>query len=178
MKKAAFLDRDGVINHDKGYVHKIEDFVLMDNVIAALRILKNLGFDLIVVTNQSGIGRGYYRLEDVEHLHAHMQELLADEGCALSDILICPHAPEDNCECRKPKPGMINTAVSRHMLDLSASIIIGDKMTDIKAGLAGGLRRGFLVDPKVRHKLPEGFEHVSNVWQAASILGAEGRHKK
>ena len=170
MKKAAFLDRDGVINRDMGYVHKIKDFVILDGVLEALIALKSMGFELVVITNQSGIGRGYYSAADVDHLHSHMRNLFAQQRCELTDVLVCPHAPGDNCDCRKPKPGLINSAATRHGIDPGSSVIIGDKLTDIEAGRAGGVPRGFLVGANADARLSHGFQHVADLAEAADLL--------
>ncbi len=105
--KAIFLDRDGVINEDTGYVYKIEDFKIIDGVFEALIDLKSVGYLLIIVTGQSGIGRSYYTEDDYQKLTDYMLNTLSTKGINISKVYYCPHAPEDNCNCRKPKPGML-----------------------------------------------------------------------
>jgi D-glycero-D-manno-heptose 1,7-bisphosphate phosphatase len=130
MNKAVFLDRDGVINVEKEYLHRVEDFEFLPGVPQALRLLKDAGFLLIVVTNQSGVARGYYSLEAVDTLHRHLQDTLEPHGVAVDGFYVCPHHPDHGdgehtleCSCRKPLPGMIEKAVS-----------------DIAAGRAAGCR--------------------------------------
>ncbi|MGK6320523.1 D-glycero-alpha-D-manno-heptose-1,7-bisphosphate 7-phosphatase [Sphingomonas sp. DT-204] len=143
--KAAFLDRDGVINRDSGYVGRVEDFVILPGVPEALRRLRDAGYDLIVVTNQSGIGRGFYTDDDYQRITDHMRRLLAMEGVEFAAILHCPHAPSDHCDCRKPLPGLLIEGATRTGASLSASVLFGDKGSDIAAGRAAGVGRCFLV---------------------------------
>lgn len=149
--KAVFLDRDGVINVEKGYVHRIEEFEILPGVPQAIRLLKDAGFLVIVVTNQSGVARGYYSLETVRCLHLHLDTELAVFGTRVDGYYICPHHPEHgigdlkvDCSCRKPMPGMLEQAAVDFGIDLSASYMIGDKSTDVAAGLAAGCRSVFL----------------------------------
>jgi D-glycero-D-manno-heptose 1,7-bisphosphate phosphatase len=149
--RAVFLDRDGTINVEKGYVHKTEEFELIPGVPEALRLLKNEGYLLIVVTNQSGVARGYYPMEAVHRLHRHMDEELARFGVAVDAYYVCPHHPEVGvdefkmvCECRKPMAGMLMDAARDFAIDLASSYMIGDKPTDVEAGLKAGCRSMFL----------------------------------
>ncbi len=151
LNRAVFLDRDGVINVEKEYLHRIGDFEFLPGVPQALRLLKEAGFLLIVVTNQSGVARGYYSLEDVDRLHRHLQDQLAPYGAAVDGFYVCPHHPEHgagdltiNCSCRKPLPGMIEKAVVDFQIDPARSYLVGDKLSDIEAGQAAGCR-SFLV---------------------------------
>lgn len=143
MKKAAFLDRDGVINVDRGYVGKIEDFSWCYGVFEGLLRLKELGFELVIITNQSGIARGYYSEADFDSLTKWMLTGLEKQGISVLKVYHCPHAPELGCECRKPKPGMILKAASELEIDLKNSILIGDKDSDIAAGLSAGVGENF-----------------------------------
>jgi D-glycero-D-manno-heptose 1,7-bisphosphate phosphatase len=149
MRAAAFLDRDGVINADYGYIYRPEDFDLLPGVPDALRRLKAAGYMLIIVTNQSGIGRGYYSETDVSVLHRHLHSTLAREGAALDAIYLCPHRPDEGCDCRKPKPGLILRAVRDLAIDTARSFIVGDKSSDIAAGAAAGLGAGYLISTEV-----------------------------
>lgn len=149
--KAVFLDRDGVINAEKGYVHRIEEFEILPGVPQAIGLLKDAGFLVIVVTNQSGVARGYYSLETVHSLHRHLDTELAAFGTHVDAYYVCPHHPEHGigdlkvaCTCRKPMPGMLEQAAVDFGIDLSASYMIGDKSTDVAAGLAAGCRPVFL----------------------------------
>ena len=139
MRAAIFLDRDGVINVDRYYVSRIEDFQFIDGAIHALRTLGQAGFPLVIVTNQSAIGRGLYSLDDFQTLNRWMLAVLADHGVAITDVYYCPHAPEANCDCRKPAPGMLLRAAEEHQLNLEHSWMIGDKPTDIEAGVRAGV---------------------------------------
>jgi D-glycero-D-manno-heptose 1,7-bisphosphate phosphatase len=141
--KAAFLDRDGVINYDYGYVGKIEDFVFLPGVFEGLQLIQNLGFKIIIITNQSGIGRGYYSLEEYELLIEYMKETLKQNNIHITDIMFCPHRPEQNCFCRKPKPGMILSASNKYDIDLKKSFLVGDNITDIQAGRNAGVKKCF-----------------------------------
>ncbi len=152
MQKAAFLDRDGVINIDHAYVSRIEDFELIDGVLEAARRLHEAGFCLVVVTNQSGIGRGYYTEADFEALNISMCRMFEKAGAPIAGIYFCPHHPEKAlgpyrvaCTCRKPQPGMILRAAQELCIDLSQSLIFGDKESDMKAGLAAGIPRRILL---------------------------------
>ncbi len=145
MQKALFLDRDGVINIDSGYVSKKEEFIFCDGVFSALRYFQDKGYLLFVITNQSGIGRGYYSEEDFISLSAWMCEELKKQGIKISKIYHCPHAPELKCECRKPKPKMILQACAEFNIDLQQSIMIGDKLSDVEAGASAGIEKLFLI---------------------------------
>lgn len=143
--KAVFLDRDGVINRDGGYVCRAEDFEFLSGVPEALAGFSRLGYELFVVTNQSGIGRGYYSLEDFFSLNEYMLDELAKNGVRIRGVYFCPHAPEANCECRKPRAGMILRAASEWDVDLERSIMIGDKDSDVVAGRAAGVGKCYKI---------------------------------
>lgn len=135
MIKAVFLDRDGTINVDKTYVHRVEDFEFIPGAIDAMKDLYRAGFELFVVTNQSGIALGYYKEEDVWKVHEYMFNELFRNGVCLSGIKYCPHhSSVSPCNCRKPAPGMLESLISGFDVDVSRSYMIGDKMTDIEAG--------------------------------------------
>nr|MBP3725033.1 D-glycero-beta-D-manno-heptose 1,7-bisphosphate 7-phosphatase [Campylobacter sp.] len=139
MKKAVFLDRDGVINEDSGYVSKISDFKFINGVFEALRGFKELGYLLIIVTNQSGISRGFYTLDDFEKLNKFMLDEFTKNGVFIDKVYFCPHSPEENCECRKPKAGMILQGLKEFDINPQNSILIGDKISDIEAANAANL---------------------------------------
>jgi len=132
--KAAFLDRDGVINIDKSYVHKVEDFEFVDGVFETLKFLQDRGYLLIVVTNQSGIGRGYYSEEDFQTLTSYMLKELKKNGIDIAKVYHCPHSPDVKCECRKPAPKMLLDAKKEFDIDMQNSLMIGDKKSDIEVG--------------------------------------------
>ena len=164
MTSAVFLDRDGVINVDHGYVSTWERFEFLPGVPDALRALQDAGYLLIVVSNQSGIGRGYYCEADVESLNqAIAQHLGSTVGVTLSGFYHCPHHPTEaegefrrQCDCRKPAPGMIRQAVLDHGIDLKTSLLVGDKDSDIEAGRAAGVARLFKVVDSPQTATPAG----------------------
>ena len=145
QQQAIFLDRDGTLNEDTGYVHTIEDFSLYPYTIEALRHLQDAGYMLIVLSNQSGIDRGYYTKEDVYKVHDHMCTLLEDAGIHIAEIYICPHTPEKGCDCRKPMTKHVMEAKEKHDLDLQQSWLIGDKDTDIEPAHKIGARSVFVL---------------------------------
>jgi D-glycero-D-manno-heptose 1,7-bisphosphate phosphatase len=158
---AAFIDRDGVINEERNYVHRIEDFVLLPGVAQGLALLRDAGYRLIVVTNQAGIARGYYDKSAMDRLHDHLREQLALQGVALDAIYFCPHHPSGSvkelafeCDCRKPAPGMLLQAAKDFELDMSASVLIGDKLSDVQAGKRAGVGRVVIVESG--HKVEDG----------------------
>jgi D-glycero-D-manno-heptose 1,7-bisphosphate phosphatase len=124
---AIFLDRDGVINLNKeGYIHRIEDFEFVPGAIKGLKLLSDTDYKLIIISNQSGIARGYYKRSDVEKLHAWMLQQLKENGVHIDSIYYCPHGPEDGCHCRKPKIGMFQRAAKRFGLSLVKSWFVDD----------------------------------------------------
>ena len=139
-QKAIFLDRDGVVNVEKDYLYKIEDFEFIDGLFEALQYLKSLGFLFFVITNQSGIGRGYYQEEDFLNLTKWMIEQFQQKGIEISQVEYCPHSPEVECNCRKPKTGMIEKIAQNFQIDFENSWIIGDKESDIECGINSGIR--------------------------------------
>jgi D-glycero-D-manno-heptose 1,7-bisphosphate phosphatase len=152
LRPAAFIDRDGVLNEDHGYVGRIEQFQWLPGAKAALARLQAAGYLLVVVTNQSGIARGYYTQADFDALTAHMREDLAQDGVTLAAVQFCPHLPDAqlaayrvDCDCRKPRPGMILQAAEALGIDLAASCLFGDKPSDIAAGRSAGVGQCWLV---------------------------------
>lgn len=135
--KALFLDRDGVINVEKNYVHKISEFEFIPEIFGILKKYQEEGFLIFVVTNQAGIARNYYTEEDVIRLNNWMVEKLRQKGIVISGVYYCPHHPDisGECECRKPKPGMILKAIKEYNINPEQSVLIGDKESDIQAGL-------------------------------------------
>lgn len=132
MKKAIFLDRDGVINVEKNYVYKSEEFEFIEGLFDSLKQFQKLGYLLFIITNQSGIGRGYYTIEDFDILTSWMLKEFRKEGIVISQVEFCPHSPETACECRKPKTGMIDSILKNFSVDLENSWLIGDKDADIQ----------------------------------------------
>jgi D-glycero-D-manno-heptose 1,7-bisphosphate phosphatase len=151
-RKAAFIDRDGVLNEERAFVHRAEDFVFVPGAVQALRALQAQGYLLVVVTNQSGIARGLYSEADYHALTRHIRERLESEGIHLDAVEYCPHLPDApveryriQCDCRKPKPGMLNRAIRALGIDVGASFLVGDRLSDVEAGRAAGIGRCFLV---------------------------------
>ena len=139
LRPAAFLDRDGTINVDKGYLHRIEDFDYLDGAAEGMRKLQDLGYALVVITNQSGIARGYYTEDDYRRLTAWMLADLSEKGIHIEGVYHCPHHPEGKvgqyargCNCRKPKTGLFYQAADELGIDLGKSIAVGDKMRDLE----------------------------------------------
>jgi len=149
---AIFLDRDGTVNVDHGYVHEIDHFQFIDGVIDALRELKKMGYALVMVTNQSGIARGIFTEDTFMQLTEWMDWSLADRDVNLDGIWFCPHHPDavvaeyrQQCDCRKPQPGMLLAAQKELNIDMAASYIVGDKIDDLLAGSAAGVGTKVLV---------------------------------
>ena len=146
MKKAIFLDRDGTINVEKDYIYKSEDLVFEEGTIDALKTFKNLGYILIVVSNQSGIARGYFTEEDLNIFNNNMNEILKKNGIEITEFYCCPHHPDGIgeykkvCECRKPNNKMIEDAIKKYNIDREKSYMIGDKTSDIGAGIKSNLK--------------------------------------
>ncbi|QOF67828.1 D-glycero-beta-D-manno-heptose 1,7-bisphosphate 7-phosphatase [Actinobacillus sp. GY-402] len=151
MKKAIFLDRDGTLNIDHGYVHRIDDFHFIEGSIEALQKLKAMGFLLVLVTNQSGIARGYFSEEQFLQLTEWMDWSLADRGVDLDGIYYCPHHPQgqgeykQDCDCRKPKSGMLLQAIRELNIDPAQSFMVGDKVEDLLAAQGAKVRSKILV---------------------------------
>lgn len=144
--KAVFLDRDGTINIDKEYVHRIEDFEFIDGAIEGIRMLNENDFKVIVISNQSGIGRGYYTEKDVELLHNFINLELAKHNAHINAFYYCAHHPTEaigkfriKCNCRKPETGLFKKAIVDFNIDIKKSFLVGDKSIDIEAGNRIGL---------------------------------------
>ncbi len=148
MKKALFLDRDGVVNVEKDYLYKIEDFEFINGIFELCRYYENIGYLIFIVTNQSGIARKYYTEKDFITLSNWMSKEFLKHGIEISKVYHCPHHPDisGECSCRKPKSGMLLEAKNEFEIDMKNSIIIGDKERDIEAGLNAGLRETYLLD--------------------------------
>jgi D-glycero-D-manno-heptose 1,7-bisphosphate phosphatase len=150
-RQAVFLDRDGTINEQAGYVNHISRFVLLPGTAEAIRLLNSHDYLAIIITNQSGVARGYFPLELVDKVHNHLKDLLRKEGATIDGIFVCPHYPGGevreygiDCNCRKPRPGLIQTALENFDIDVSRSYVIGDRNTDMKLAAQCGLK-GILV---------------------------------
>ena len=155
MKKALFLDRDGVINKEKNYLYKIEDFEFIDGVFETCRYFLQNGYIIIIITNQAGIARGKYTEDDYKVLTDWMLKEFEKENIKISKVYHCPHHPDfsGECECRKPNAGMILYAQKEFDIDLGQSILVGDKNSDIGAGINAGIKKNYLID--TGHKITE-----------------------
>lgn len=146
MERIVFLDRDGTLNQEVHYLHRPEDLRLIPGVPQALKLLKQAGYRLVVVTNQAGVARGYFNTEDVENLHRHMDQVLEQDGACIDAYYYCPHHPvygvgsyKKQCACRKPGTGMFEMAGKRFEVDKARSFMVGDKLLDVEAGKKFGL---------------------------------------
>ncbi|MCC8427045.1 HAD-IIIA family hydrolase [Mucilaginibacter sp. UR6-11] len=145
--KAVFLDRDGVLNREMGdYVRRVEDFHILDNF-DALKILQDKGYLLLVATNQGGLAKGWYTEEELAKMHKLLKETYQSHGVELTDFFYCPHHPNftGDCDCRKPKPGLLLQGITKYNLDPARSYFIGDRERDVEAGTAAGVT-GILID--------------------------------
>jgi len=179
MQRAVFLDRDGTINVEKDYLYRADEFEFIAGAEEAIRLLNAAGYLVVVVSNQSGVARGYYTEEDVETLHRHADSLLAAAGARVDAWLYCPHHPNGrgsyalSCRCRKPLPGMLLEAARRYAIDLQASVMIGDKMVDVQAGKAAGCRAVLVrtgYGRQAESELPEGVAVYNDLLEAVRSL--------
>lgn len=152
MPKALFLDRDGVVNVEKNYLYKVDDFELMDGILDVCRHYEAKGYLIIIVTNQSGISRGYYTQEDFNRLSQWMIEYFKSLGVTITHIYHCPHheSIDGNCDCRKPEPGMFLDAQRDFDLDMANSVMIGDNERDIQASIRAGVTTNILLSTQAR----------------------------
>jgi D-glycero-D-manno-heptose 1,7-bisphosphate phosphatase len=145
MKRAVFLDRDGTLIAEKHYLHKVEDVEILPGAMTALRRLSDAGFLLFIISNQSGVGRGYFTIEDVQKVSDHLAAVGAAEGVCFAKVYIAPEHPNSPSRGRKPSPQFVFDARDEFGLDLSESYIIGDKLIDLECGWNAGLKQSILV---------------------------------
>ena len=148
MNKAAFFDRDGTINIDKGHVYKIEDFEFIKGAKELIKSYNDKGYKVIVVSNQAGIAKGYYKKQDVDKLHEYINQELKKINAHIDAFYICPHHPDytGECNCRKPKTGMIEKAIKDFDIDVKESVLYGDKPWDIECGEKCGIKSYYIED--------------------------------
>ena len=169
-RKAVFLDRDGIINVDHGYVYKPEDFEFIDGVFDACRHFHQLGYLLIVVTNQSGIARGMYTEQDFQALTRWMQARFAEEGAPITHVYHCPHHPDfgseadRNCDCRKPMPGMLDRAITEYNLNPATCMMVGDKESDMRAAQQASIKKLFFFSSTKSDRILGSYQNFST-WQ-------------
>lgn len=176
-KRALFLDRDGVIHVDRGYVHRIEDVEYIDGIFDLARAAVSLDLILVVVTNQAGIGRGYYSESDFFQLMVEIRKRFEDERAPLSAVYHCPHHPEHgigayqfDCQSRKPNPGMLLKAAREHRIFLGGSALLGDRETDMIAGARAGLAERLLVNKVPPNPESAATRHYETVAAAAIAM--------
>ena len=170
--KTIFLDRDGVINKEKNYLYKIEDFEFINGVFEACRYFTNLEYKIIIITNQSGISRHFYTENDYVNLTKWMINQFNDNDINILDIFHCPHEPKSNCNCRKPNPGMFLEAKTKYNIDMKSSWMIGDRENDITAANNAGIHNTILV--KSGHKVNEEKSNskfiIESIYQSKEII--------
>ncbi len=174
MKPAVFLDRDGTINEQMGYINHISRFQMLPGADEAIRLLNRHDYWTVVITNQSGIARGYYPLELVHEVHNHMRNLLKKADAHIDAIYFCPHPPDADCSCRKPKTGMIEMACKDMEIDLSHSYMIGDMCVDMELARNAGIK-GIMVKTgygmgEIEYRLPK--TGLNPVYIAEDLLSA------
>jgi D-glycero-D-manno-heptose 1,7-bisphosphate phosphatase len=170
--KTIFLDRDGVINRDVGYLYKIKEFEFMTGIFQACLHFQKLGYKIIIVSNQSGIARGYYRETDYQVLTRWMKAKFENKNIEILDALHCPHGPDSSCHCRKPKPGMFLESKSKFNIDMGLSWIIGDKESDITSAKAAGINNSILIQSgsEVDKKNSKALHIIDSIKDSISII--------
>jgi D-glycero-D-manno-heptose 1,7-bisphosphate phosphatase len=171
MKRALFLDRDGVVNIEINYLYKIEDFKFIEGIFELCKYYQNLGYLIFVVTNQSGIARSYYSEDDFYKLTLWMIEEFKKNSIEVKKVYFCPHHPDisSTCNCRKPKPGMLLEAKEEFDVDLENSILVGDKESDIEAAISAGIKEIYLFDEKKIYNKSKATKIVSKLEEIYSV---------
>jgi D-glycero-D-manno-heptose 1,7-bisphosphate phosphatase len=179
LQPALFLDRDGVIIENRtNYVRSWADVAIYPQALQALALARDLPYKIVVVTNQSAVGRGIISLAEAEAINAGILTVVAQRGGRIDATYLCPHAPADNCDCRKPRPGMLLQAAREHGIDIGRSIMIGDALTDLEAGLAAGVAQTILLQTgrgQTQRNLPRAtslpsFAVCDNLYQAVQMF--------
>jgi D,D-heptose 1,7-bisphosphate phosphatase len=169
-KKAIFLDRDGTINVEKNYLYKISELEFEEGCLEGLKILKEMGYLLIVITNQSGIGRGYYTIEQMQELNEYMNKILKKNNSEIEKFYFCPHVIEDNCSCRKPSPELLYKARRDFNIDLTKSYMLGDKLSDVECGQNAGVRSFLLQTGHSKNNSNTNDKIFKNILEFAKFL--------
>ena len=170
--KTIFLDRDGVINKEVNYLFKIDDFEFIDGIFKTCLYFQNLGYKIIIITNQSGISRGYYTVSDYQKLTQWMLEQFQYKNVDILDVFHCPHGPDSNCDCRKPKPGMFLKAKAKHNIDMEKSWMIGDKERDITAANRAGIQNTILLKSSNKIDKSKANFFLDSIQRAKQIITA------
>ncbi len=169
MEKIAFLDRDGVIIYDYGYMHEPEKIKILPNAVKGLKELEKMGYSLVIITNQAGVARGYFSKETANDFHNIMLKMLKEQGVNITRTYFCFHHPDDNCNCRKPKIGMFEQVKADFKVNVAKSIMIGDKDGDIMFGNNCGLTTFLVKGDRYTCSVPAKYE-VNNLLEVAKIL--------
>ena len=182
--RAVFLDRDGVINRDDGYVGEPNRLVLLPHAAEGIRRIRALGYLVVVITNQSGVARGFFSEADVSNLHGWMGEILAREHAKIDGFYVCPHHPTEGqglyrrqCYCRKPKPGLFHQAARELSIRVERSIAVGDQLSDLEAALNAGVPERVLIGAKLNSPISIVTRSVDNLLELAILLD-KGRLSK
>lgn len=177
MGGVVFLDRDGVINENRpDYVKSWSEFEFLPGSLKALAALHRAGYRIVVVTNQSGVGRGLISRETLHDIHARLLATVRQYGGDIEHVLYCPHRPEDDCHCRKPQPGMLLAAANALKIDLRQSFMVGDAFTDIQAGQAAGCRCFLVLTGRGLSQLSTSLNQAANGFQVVPDLNAAVEH--
>ena len=172
--RLVLLDRDGTINVERHYLSSPDEVELLPNAADGIKLLQSIGFKLVVITNQSAIGRGYFDLMTLDHIHNRLQELLSEQGASLDGVYFCPHRPDENCACRKPLPALAERAAEDFNSDLTNSFLIGDNVCDIELGRRIGattilVRTGYGAELEKQAEVKPDYV-VANLLEAAKLI--------
>ncbi|MDD2059669.1 D-glycero-beta-D-manno-heptose 1,7-bisphosphate 7-phosphatase [Pseudomonas sp. GD03860] len=176
--KLLILDRDGVINQDSdAYIKSLDEWIPIPGSIEAIAQLSKAGWTVAVATNQSGIARGYYPLATLDAMHARLRALVAEQGGEVGLIVHCPHGPDDGCECRKPKPGMLRTIAAHYQVDLAGVWFVGDSKGDLEAALAVDAQPILVKTGKGEKTLSKGIPENTLIFDDLAAIARELIHK-
>jgi len=176
--KLLILDRDGVINQDSdAYIKSLEEWIPIPGSIEAIAQLSKAGWTVAVATNQSGIARGYYDLATLEAMHTRLRALVAEQGGEVGLIVHCPHGPDDGCDCRKPKPGMLRTIAAHYQLDLAGVWFVGDSKGDLEAALTVDAQPILVKTGKGERTLSKGIPQGTLIFDDLAAIARELIHK-